>query len=77
MAGSIDYEAVDVPEDKEAADYSYAERRAEILDRIKDAGHPRRINQTELADRYGCTQQNISKDMTALADYVDETLGNR
>lgn len=77
MARTIDYEAVDVPEDKEAADYSYAERRAEILDRIKDAGHPRRINQTELADRYGCTQQNISKDMTALADYVDETLGNR
>lgn len=77
MTGTIDYEAVGVPEDKEAADYSYSERRAEILERIKDVGHPRRINQSELADRYGCTQQNISKDMAALAEYVDETLGDR
>lgn len=77
MTGQINYEAVDVPTDKEASAYTYAERRAEILNLIKEAGHPRRINQRRLADRYGCTPQNISKDMTALAEHIDETLGDR
>lgn len=68
---------MDVPSEKEASEYTYAERRAEILDLVKEAGHPRRINQSRLADRYGCSPPNISKDMTALADHVDDTLGDR
>jgi hypothetical protein len=77
MVGSIDYEAVAVPTEKAPSEYSYAERRGEILDLIHKAGHPRCINQRQLADRYGCTPQNINKDMNALAAYVDETLGDR
>lgn len=77
MAGEINYETVDVPTDKESSEYTYAERRAEILVLIKQAGHPRRINQSQLADRYDCSAPNISKDMAALADHVDETLGDR
>lgn len=77
MTGSIDYEAVEIPEDKEPVDYSYAERRADVLERIKEAGHPKAVNQSDLADRYGCSQQNISKDMAAIAGFIDETLGDR
>lgn len=77
MTGEIAYESVGVPTEKEPSEYTYAERRAEILALIEEAGHPRRVNQNRLADRYGCTKQNISKDMKALAGYVDETLGDR
>lgn len=77
MAGEIDYETVEVPAEKTPVEYTYAERRAEILTLIKQAGHPCRINQSQLADRYDCSAPNISKDMAALADHIDETLGDR
>jgi hypothetical protein len=77
MASPIDYGAVDVPPDKPASEYTYAQRRSEILALIRKAGHPRLINQRRLSDRYNCTPQNINKDMKKLASYVDETLGDR
>jgi hypothetical protein len=77
MASPINYGAVDVPTDKPASEYTYAQRRGEILDLIRKAGHPRRINQRRLAARYDCSPQNINKDMKKLASYVDETLGDR
>lgn len=77
MTGEIDYESVDVPDEKEPSEYTYAERRAEILELVNEAGHPRRINQSRLADRYNCSPPNISKDMNTLAEYVETTLGDR
>lgn len=77
MTREIDYESVEIPDEKAPSEYSYAERRAEILERIKEAGHPRLVNQAEIADEFGCTRQNIHKDMNALAEFVDETLGDR
>ena len=71
-----DYAALEIPT-KPRTEYSYAERRAELLQQIKDLGHPSLVNQTQEAERYGVTQQQISKDLDRLAEYVDGTLGAR
>lgn len=73
----IDYARIDVPPDKSPEDYTFAERRAEILRRIEAAGHPDLVNGAELADRYGCTRQNIYNDFDVLAEYVEDTVGDR
>jgi len=65
------------PAAKPPTEYTYAERRAEILTTIEDLGHPSAINQTELADRYGVSQQQISKDLDRLDEYVRGELGSR
>lgn len=70
------YAAIEIPT-KPPTEYSYAERRAELLQQIQDLGHPSLINQTEEADRYGVSQQQISKDLDRIGEYVTETLGER
>lgn len=71
-----DYSAVDLPS-KDRTEYSYVQRRAELLQLIREAGHPRAINQTELADRYGVSQQQISKDMDRLARHIRARVADR
>ena len=46
MSNDIDYRAVNVPEQKPAHEYTYVERRAEEVQLIAEAGHPRAIRQT-------------------------------
>lgn len=77
MANNIDYRATNVPDDKGPKEYTYAERRAEILQLIEQAGHPRAINQTRLAERYGCDQSNISNDVSVLREYIVENIDER
>jgi transposase-like protein len=74
MSQDIDYRAVEVPDDKGPTEYTYAERRAEILALIEEAGHPRAINQSRLAERYGCAQSNISNDVDRLREYITATI---
>lgn len=74
--GQPDYGSVDIPS-KPPSEMHYTERRAEILQLVQQAGHPRMLNQAELADRYGVSQQQISKDFSRLAAHVDEALGTR
>jgi len=71
-----DYAAI-TPAGKPPSEYSYAERRAEILQQIEDLGHPSAINQTELAERYGVSQQQISKDLDRLDEFIRGRLGRR
>ena len=71
-----DYSAI-TPTGKPPTEYSYAERRAEILQQIRDVGHPSALNQTELADRYDVSQQQISKDFDRLDEFVRGRLGRR
>lgn len=40
---------MNIPDGKPREDYSYVERRAEILRRIERAGHPNALNKSELA----------------------------
>lgn len=71
-----DYAAI-TPAAKPPTEYTYAERRAELLQQIEDLGHPAAVNQTELAERYGVSQQQISKDLDRLDEYVRNRLGRR
>jgi len=71
-----DYSAVDLPS-KDPTDFSYVERRAELLQRVKEAGEPSVLNQTELADTFGVSQQQISKDLDRLAGHVRERMIDR
>ncbi|MDS0477918.1 hypothetical protein [Natrinema sp. 1APR25-10V2] len=59
------------------AELSWPQRRADLLDEIYARGHPSLINQTEMAERYDVNQSTISRDLDALADHIDETLGDR
>ena len=70
------YDALEVPT-KPPTEYSYVERRSELLQQIRDLGHPSLINQTQEAERYGVSQQQISKDLDRLAEYVNASLGDR
>lgn len=74
MSDSTDYGAVNVPDGKPREDYSYMERRAEILERIERAGHPNALNKSELAREYGVSHTSIGRDFDALAEYVAENL---
>lgn len=71
-----DYESVEIPS-KPPTEYTWQQRRTELLQLIRQAGHPRALNQTELADRYGVTQQQISKDFDRLAEHTKNALGTR
>lgn len=77
MANPVDYASVNVDEDKPPEEYHYTERRAEIFRFVEQSGSPARINQSQLAERYGVTQGQISQDMDALGEFVDEALGQR
>jgi hypothetical protein len=71
-----DYTAVDIPP-KPPTEYDHVERRAELLQQVHDLGHPSMIHQGEAAERYGVSQQQISKDLDRIAEYVEENLGAR
>lgn len=71
-----DYSAVSIPT-KPAHEFTYVERRAELLQQVRDLGHPLRLNQSEAAERYGVSQQQINKDLDRIADHVSEDLSRR
>ena len=73
---NINYFEVNVPDDKNPQEYSYTERRAEILNLILRKGSPSGINQTHLAKRYDVSQPMISKDFDVLGDCVNDRIGN-
>ena len=74
MSNDIDYRAVNVPEDKPPSEYTYVERRAETLQLIEEAGHPRAISQTRLAERYGVSQGQISQDIDRLRTFITDNI---
>lgn len=71
-----DYESVKIPT-KPPSEYSYVERRADILQQVRDLGHPRELNQSEVAERFGVSQQQVSRDLDRLGEYVKEELPAR
>lgn len=66
-----DYTSIEIPA-KPPEEFSYVERRADLLQQIQSVGHPRILNQNELADRYGVSQQQISSDFDKIATHVRE-----
>jgi len=73
---ATDYESVELPSEPRE-EYSYVERRAELLQLIREAGHPSELHQGQLAERYGVSQQQISKDIDRLGEYIHEQLSDR
>jgi len=76
MSENTNYAAVTVPEEKPPTEYSYVERRAEILSLIEQAGHPDALNMSRLARRYDTSPSNVYKDFQRLKDYYRERIGD-
>jgi hypothetical protein len=72
--GAPDYTTVDVPTTKPPEEFTYQERRADLLGQIRDLGHPSMLHQGEAAERYGVSQQQISKDLDRIAESCREHL---
>jgi hypothetical protein len=77
MSQDIDYEAVNIPEQKPPNEYTYAERRAEILKLIQEAGHPKNVSRTRLGERYGVTHGQISQDIDRLQTFIQENIDEK
>jgi hypothetical protein len=70
-----DYSQIPIPDQKPPAEYTYNERRAEILKMIERKGHPWGFNYTQLGERYGVTRQQIAKDFDRLKDWYQGKIG--
>jgi hypothetical protein len=77
-SNSVDYAAVDLPDtaSESRTEWHYTQRRAELLQLIREAGHPGELNQSELAERYGVSQQQISKDFKRIGECIRQSLDN-
>lgn len=75
MSGKTDYYQVTIPDDKPLEEYHWTQRRAYILERIIEAGTPKVINQTRLAEKFDTTQTNIHKDIQRLKEYIKDNVG--
>jgi len=76
MPTEIDYRRIEIPDDAPPDEYSYAERRAALLERIEREGQPWTLNKSALGREYGVSHTTISNDFEALADHVAETVGD-
>jgi len=65
-----------IKEGKDPKEYTHLERRKELLDLIMQVGHPKGMNQTKLAKRYGKTQSMISRDIKAIANEIKKNMGS-
>lgn len=62
---------------KPPSSFSYVERRSDILQQGLAVGLPAGLNQSELAERYEVSQQQISKDFDRLDGYFWAGLAHR
>jgi len=76
-SGGVDnYRGIELPDrdDIPRKHWRAHERRAELLQRIERAGHPRELNQSKLGEEYGVSQQQISKDFKKIGATVRDSL---
>lgn len=77
MSNKINYFSIEVPEDTDPKDYTWRERRAEMLEKVFEEGHPRFLSQNDLAERYDVTQSQISQDFTEMNESVKQYMDRR
>jgi DeoR/GlpR family transcriptional regulator of sugar metabolism len=70
-----DYSQIPIPDDKPPEDYTFNERRAEILQLIERKGHPWGFNYSQLGRRYGVSHNTIRKDFDRLKDWYGDKIG--
>ena len=76
MARDYNYDEVEI-RDVPREDYTFGERRKEIMETMLESGGPGAINQTQLGEVYGVSQQQISLDLDRINEFMEEKLGNR
>lgn len=77
MSGEPDYESVHVKAGLRPEEYGWRQRRADLLRRIKEAGGVAMLNKSELAREYDVARSTLYNDLERLAEYADESLGER
>lgn len=78
MSKKIDYQLITIPPDKDPKTYSVAQRRADILNQVVEAGGFNAVNYRELAEKYGKSLSLLYKrDKPALRDYFIELFENK
>lgn len=77
MAQSIDYRSIDLPDEEPYEEWTYGQRRAFLLEEVKEVGHPRLLHNSELADQFGVNPSTITRDLDVLGEYVGEQVGDR
>jgi hypothetical protein len=68
------YKDTTIPESREPEDYTYQERRAEILQAALEMGHPDKISRTRFAERYDVAPSTITRDIDAIREEIHEDL---
>ena len=68
-------ENVVIPEEKNPKEYTYLERRAALLEKILEKGHPSFIHQANEAKYYGISTSQLNNDMKAIKKDIKENLG--
>lgn len=68
------YSQVEILAEAPPAEYGTHERRADILDRVLDAGSPRAVNKSELARRYDVHRNTINRDFDRLSEHLADAL---
>ena len=69
------YKDVHIPDNKDPDEYSYQQRRAEILRFIIEAGHPDHLSRTQFAERYDVNPSTITRDIQTLEKTIRDELG--
>jgi DNA-binding transcriptional MocR family regulator len=72
-----DYSAVTIPDEKPTEEYHWTERRADILQRIEEAGHPSMLSQRALAQEFDVSDSQISRDMDRISEHIRTRLRDR
>jgi len=59
----IDYEKIEIPSDKDYENYDTNERRAYLLQEIKERGTSQLIGRTQMAKKFGTSASNVTQDI--------------
>lgn len=70
------YRETPIPDNKKPHEYTYHERRAELLKFIIEAGHPDRISRKQMGERYDVDPSIITKDIKLLGEEIGEELNS-
>jgi len=70
------YKDIDIPSGKDPEEYTYHERRSELLRFIIEAGHPDMISRKKFAERYDVNPSTITRDIQTLRDEIHDDLSS-
>jgi hypothetical protein len=68
------YRDTTIPDGKPPEEYSYTERRAEVLQAALEMGHPDKVSRTRFAERYDVNPSTITRDIQAIREEIHEDL---